>query len=388
MLDRQANLLDQLLDVAEARRQGGEASGLDVAGFRARRAALDTRAIGVRAQRRAARLTLARLIGRPSGDTEFDLDSAGDPQPLAAEEQYLLTALAARPEVQAQRFEVTALGEQVTLAGFAPFDGLGAGVASETEGETSVGPAVSVPIPIFDFGTTGKERARADVLAARHRLTGVSRLVIEEVRQARAAALAADESLGAITDTLLPLQRNRIEQTRAAYRAGFADVTDVLAAEQDLLDAEAELIDARFRREAADADLVARPAAWPTLLPTPSPHLIHPTRPTPRPSPQGATHEPSPHDHLHRRRRSDAVPPCRLRGGRRRDAGLHAPRRGVHDDGHDGHDGHDDHEDHEADEKDHADHEEHGPGEHGAAAPTRLNPIPAGSPRTAIARSN
>ena len=144
----------------------------------------------------------------------------------------------------------------MTLAGFAPFDGLGAGVASETEGETSVGPALSVPIPIFDFGTTGKERARADVLAARHRLTGVSRLVIEEVRQALAAAVAADESMGAITDTLLPLQRNRIEQTRAAYRAGFADVTDVLAAEQDLLDAEADLIDARFRREAADADLV------------------------------------------------------------------------------------------------------------------------------------
>ena len=99
VLDRQADLLDQLLDVAEARRQGGEASGLDVAGFRARQAALDTRAIGVRAQRRAARLTLARLIGGPSGDTDFDLDPAGDPQPLAAEEQYLLTALAARPEV-------------------------------------------------------------------------------------------------------------------------------------------------------------------------------------------------------------------------------------------------------------------------------------------------
>ena len=51
-------------------------------------------------------------------------------------------------------------------------------------------------------------------------------------------------------------------------------------------------------------------------------------------------------------------------------------------------DGLDDHEGHEADEEDHADHEEHGPGEHGAAAPTRLHPTPAGSPRTAITRSN
>lgn len=255
VLDQQADLLDRLLEMAEARQRGGEASKLDVVGFRARRAALDTRSIRVRAQRRAARLTLARLIGRPSGDAEFELEPAEESRALAPEREYLRTALAARPEVQAMVFELAALGEQVTLAGFTPFDGMSAGVEAESEDETSIGPSISVPIPIFDFGGNAKERARAEVLAARHRLTGVSRLVIEEVRQALTAALAAAESVSAITDTLLPLQRDRVEQTRAAYRAGFADVTAVLQAEQDLLDAEAELIDARFRRQIADADL-------------------------------------------------------------------------------------------------------------------------------------
>ena len=255
LLDEQASLLDELLDVAEARQQAGEATRLDVVGFEARRAALDTRAINVRAQERVARLTLARLIGRPSDPATFDLQGAAESAEVADERAAILDALDTRPEILAERFELASSGEQVTLAGFAPFDPLGAGAETETEDETSVGPSVTLPIPIFDFGTTGKERARAEVLAARHRLTGVTRRVVEEVRQARAAVLAADETVAAVNDTLLPLQRERVEQTRAAYRAGFADVTDVLAAEGDLLSAQAELIDARLRREVADADL-------------------------------------------------------------------------------------------------------------------------------------
>ena len=256
LLGRQSDLLDRLLEVAESRRAAGEASALDVAGFRARRAALDAQAIARRADRRAARLTLARLVGRPSDAAEFELEPFGENAPLAAERDYLLAALSARPEVLAGALELAALGEEVTLAGFAPFDGLGVGAESETEGTTSAGPAVVGPIPVFDFGGQAKAAARAEVLAARHRLTGVSRRVVEEVRQARAAAVAADEGVEAITGTLLPLQRDRVEQTQAAYRAGFADMTDVLAAEQDLLDAEAELIDARLGRVGADADLL------------------------------------------------------------------------------------------------------------------------------------
>ena len=256
LLDRQAALLDRLLEVAGQRQQAGEATTLDVTGFRARRAALDAQAILRRADRRAARLTLLRLIGRPSGDVGFDLEQPGEATPLLAEREYLLTALSARPEVQAARLELAALGEEVTLAGLAPFDAIAAGAETETEDETSVGPSITVPIPIFDFGTRRKERARAEVLAARHRLTGIARRVIEEVRQARTSAVAADEVTAAVTDTLLPLQRDRVEQTRAAYRAGFADLTAVLAAEQDLLDADAQLIDARLGRLDAEADLL------------------------------------------------------------------------------------------------------------------------------------
>lgn len=269
VLDKQANLLDQLLDVADARRSAGEGSRLDVVGFQARRATLDARALRIRAEGQAARLTLARLIGAPSGVTDFQLDPPMKPGPLAVETELLTTALSARPEVQAQIFELAALGVQVRLAGFVPFDGLSAGVASETEGVTSVGPSIALPVPIFDFGTQRKERARAEVLAARHRLVGISRRVIEEVRQANAAALAADQSTAAFDDVLLPLQRDRVEQTQAAYRAGFADVTDVLAAEQELLDAEAELIDARRRRELADADLLRAIGGVPDFQYTP-----------------------------------------------------------------------------------------------------------------------
>lgn len=119
----------------------------------------------------------------------------------------------------------------------------------------SVGPAASVPIPLFDLGRHRRARAEADRAAARHRLTQVRRRVVEEVRQALSAAESARRAAALVEGQLLPLQRDRVEQVQAAYRNGFADVTDVLQAEQDLLDAEAQLIEARRGVAAAAADL-------------------------------------------------------------------------------------------------------------------------------------
>ena len=255
LLDQQAELLDRLLAVAEARRAAGEATRLDVVGFLARQAALNARSIGTRAEADSSRLTLARLIGQPSTDAAFDLDADRSATEIPGEADTLRVALKSRPEVQAQLLELAALGEEVRLARLDVFEGLAAGVEAETEDSASAGPAVSLPIPIFDFGTTARDAASAEVLAARHRLTGLGRRVIEEVRQARVALLAAEEAASSVGQTLLPLQRDRVDQTRAAYEAGFADVTDVLAAEGDLLEAEATLVDARLRRDLAAADL-------------------------------------------------------------------------------------------------------------------------------------
>jgi cobalt-zinc-cadmium efflux system outer membrane protein len=256
VLDRQAALLDRLLELAQARQRAGEAGRLDVIGFQARRAALAAEAESVRAKGRSARLRLARLVGRPSGAAEWELDRWTPPPAVpAGEGEWLALSLERRPEVQAAVFELTALGAEVRLASLNPFDDLGAGVEVESEEELSVGPAASLPIPLFDLGRHRRARAEAERAAARHRLTQVRRQVVEEVRQALAAAESARRAAALVEEQLLPLQRDRVEQVEAAYRAGFADVTEVLLAEQDLLDAEAQLIEARQGVADAAADL-------------------------------------------------------------------------------------------------------------------------------------
>ena len=255
VIGKQGELLDRLLSLAESRQEAGEASSLDVVGFKARRAALDAEAIGLRADRRAARLRLLRLVGSPSASVDFDLEAA-DPDPLAGTEaEHLAVALQRRPEVQAGVFELAALGHDVDRAGWSLLEGIEAGVSSETEGSTAIGPAVAGPIPLFDFGGQRRAAARAAALAEAHRLVGVRREVIEEVRRALTASDAARDAAALIAGTVLPLAQDRVDQTRSAFEAGFAGVTDVLLAQEDLLQAERTGIDARFRRDAAEADL-------------------------------------------------------------------------------------------------------------------------------------
>ena len=265
----QTALLERLMDLAEASAAGGESSRRDVTGFRAEMAALEADTLRQRSTRHGARLELLRLIGRPTGDAEFVLASASNDDPeadasasalsafsgFASPEAAWQAALVRRPGVRAVVYELEALGEAVDLAELSAWGDFSLGASYEDDDGTSLGPAVGGPIPIFDRGRQRKALAQAEVLAARHRLTDGGRRVVQEVRTAWGALVAADDEVRALELRLVPLQEDRLEQTRAAYRAGFADVTDVLAAQGDLLDARARQVEARLNRRTAAADL-------------------------------------------------------------------------------------------------------------------------------------
>lgn len=268
VLDEQAALLDRLVELAVASLAGGESSQRDLTGFRAQRAALDADVIRGRADRHAARLHLLRLMGRPTADPEFAIaapplsppptpgPSLGAPPDTEHSARAAWeAALTRRPEIRAAVYELEALSEDVELARLSAWGDFSLGASYEDDGDTSLGPAVGGPLPIFDRGRQRQSAARAGVLAAQHRLTDAGRRVVQEVRTAWGALAAADEELAALDQRLVPLQEERLEQTRAAYRAGFADVTDVLQAQGDLLDARARRVDARLNRRTAAADL-------------------------------------------------------------------------------------------------------------------------------------
>jgi outer membrane protein TolC len=246
VLDQQVQLNDRLLQLAKDRLEAGESARLDVLTLDAQRVGLETEAVQRRADLADERLVIARLVGRPSIDADWKLD------PLTAtgrwsgdERAWVRAALEHRPEIQARQWELAALGDEVALAQLAAFDGTEVGVDAERDGKWSVGPALSAPIGVFDWGQSRRAKAEALRIESRHRATETRRQVVEDVRRALARRAAAQAALDKVESELLPLQQRRHEQAEQAYREGLADVTALLVAEQDLLTSRAKLVDVR-----------------------------------------------------------------------------------------------------------------------------------------------
>ena len=104
---------------------------------------------------------------------------------------------------------------------------------AERDDDWSLGPAIAVPLPLFDWGQQRRARAEAERLEARHRLTQVERTVVEEVRRAHVARNSAQATLQLADTELMPLADERIKQAQAAYANGLADMTTVSLAQQE-----------------------------------------------------------------------------------------------------------------------------------------------------------
>jgi outer membrane protein TolC len=246
VLDGQLKLNDRLLQLARSRLEAGESGRLDVLTLDAQRLELETEEIQRRADARDKRLILARLLGRPSKETDWKLDTFEPPVAWTGDEDeqiWTSVALMHRPEIQARQWELAALGDDAALARLALLDGTEVGVEAERDDGWSVGPAVSTPIPIFDWGQARKAKADAQRIEAHHRATETRRQVIEDVRRAMVRLVAARAALDKVRSQLLPVQQRRHEQAEEAYKAGLADITALLVAEQELQASRAKLVE-------------------------------------------------------------------------------------------------------------------------------------------------
>lgn len=245
---------DRLLEMGRARLKLGEAARLDVLILESSRTDTDVDIDDKNAERAEARLALARLIGTPGGDIDWELSTpqAVDP-PRATEAQWLDAALRSRPEVLAKRWELAALGDEAALAAWGPWEGGDVGAHSEYDAGWTAGPAVNTPLPLFDWGQAKRAKAVAARLQARHEMTELRRRVVEEVRAAHARHVASAGTLRRARDELLPLQQKRWEQTRAAYEAGELDLAAMMLAEDDLSAARGTVI--ALEKKAATASV-------------------------------------------------------------------------------------------------------------------------------------
>ena len=284
ILRRRKQVVDQLFQLTEGKQKAGEASRADVSMVQTHKVELDVDMEDLSWQAADERLALTRLIGQPSGAAEWKIAPW---QPLLdlsnAEQAWLTTAMQNRPELQAKEWEVVALGAQRRGEKWAFLQGSDIGAHAERDATWNLGPAVTVPLPIFDTGRAAAEKLTAQEIGARHELTQMQRQVIEDVRRAYAGYRSALSTLRLADNQLLPLAQQRYEQAQAAYKVGETDLLRLLAAEEDLQDARKKLVDLHKRASLARIKLyraAGGPGAVPSIQSTAA------TQPTTRPSTQ------------------------------------------------------------------------------------------------------
>jgi outer membrane protein TolC len=240
--ERRLQRLGRVRDLAARRLSAGEATRLDVLTVDAQLMAAQVAVEDLKLVRTTERLTLARLLGDAQADVGWAMARWDPPADVgtaayagsAAESAWVDAALAHRPEVAAKGWELRALGDDAAVAGLAPLQGGDVGVHGERDPGWRVGPTLTTPLPIFDFGQASRAKAEAARVAGRHELAQQQQEVIQDVRTAYATYAHARRALADLRDKLLPLQQRQTDQAQLAYRAGEADLSTLLLAQNDL----------------------------------------------------------------------------------------------------------------------------------------------------------
>jgi cobalt-zinc-cadmium efflux system outer membrane protein len=239
-------------DFARRLREAGNITILQ----RAREQALDEQArvdlVTAEADVLATRERLNALMGLWGTDTQWTLAArlpdipakdvaADDPvEPRAVERSLELAESRAAVEAAAE-----ALGIRKTYAIFGGGDvELGAAAEREAEGGWTVGPAVSVPIPLFDTGGAAVSRATAELRRTRQNYTATAVEVRAAARAALNRVIATRAAAERYRATVLPIRHTIVEQTQAENNAMLVGAFDVLRAKQDEIEAGAAYVNA------------------------------------------------------------------------------------------------------------------------------------------------
>lgn len=236
----------QLAALARARVANGDGTSIAAAEMEALVLHSELESAATAAEHTREQLRLRRLLGAPGLAAPVGTVAFAEPEPLSTTEaRCLAVALRRRPELAAARAEVAALDAGFATAGLGWLAGAQLGAAIQREEADSMGPALALPLPVFDRGADAVRAADGELTAARHRAVACGRGVVEEVRSAWAETAAADQRLRRVRDDLLPHQRARFALADTSWRSGDGDRVDLLRAGQDLRDAESLLVEAR-----------------------------------------------------------------------------------------------------------------------------------------------
>ncbi|MFL6292387.1 MAG: TolC family protein [Thermoanaerobaculia bacterium] len=151
----------------------------------------------------------------------------------------LEASMAGRLDLSLAQAEVEAARRALPLARSGAYDELAAGVhrEREPEGGSTTGPAVAIPIPIFDRGMAGRTRAAARLRMAEQRLHALTVNARSEARAARERLLEARARADYLRNVIVPRRQRILNLTQLEYNTMLRGAFDLIRARQGLSDA-------------------------------------------------------------------------------------------------------------------------------------------------------
>lgn len=130
----------------------------------------------------------------------------------------------------------------------------------------SLGPSISLGIPLFDFGQATVGAARARLVQAGERYVALDVTLRARVRANYAAVEAARKKAVNYQSVILPIRQKIIEETQLQYNAMQVSAFQLLQAKRDQISAGAEYVEALreywIRRTRLDQILSGRMDSW------------------------------------------------------------------------------------------------------------------------------
>ena len=153
-------------------------------------------------------------------------------------------AVTRRLDIRMAKQDIEAAQSAVSVAKTSAFDELSVGVhrEREPEGASTTGPAVTIPIPLFDRGAAQKTRARAMLRQAQQRLEALTVSARSEARAAQERLVEARSRMAYMKAVVIPRRDRILKLTQLEYNAMLSSVFQLLEARQSLALAQREEI--------------------------------------------------------------------------------------------------------------------------------------------------
>lgn len=230
---------------------------------RARQAALASRealvrALGLNAEQAAALKLPDRLPELPATPRD--------------ETSVLQAGLDQRLDVRLARASLDVTARENGLTRITSFvNGMEIGLArnSETGQPPQKGFVVELPLPIFDFGDSGRTRSQATYMAAVQRTAALAVTASSQVREGYGAYRTAYDLARHYRDEIVPLRKTIAEENMLRYNGMFIGVFELLADTREQIGSVMQAIDAQrdfwLADAALQATLIGKPVGSPAI---------------------------------------------------------------------------------------------------------------------------